>query len=260
MAIKNRRYGREARNGTASIATHQIKIGWNAAQDNARHSKPAKLPGFLLCRDTVGEDGRPEISYDLMRLYDVEPEAIQAALKAGQNGSADLLPRELNFVISANAVRVGDSWDFPNTLSENYACWDDTGLFCTGDGETAMRRRDDGTKMPLECVPVGQTGAKPVDFCTYSVDGACKPNVRLVVMLIEPGPDGLPQPLGRKFQNRFRLDTTSEAAGMDFAYVLGDAAERLNGRIQGITGTLRWSLRKRISKAGRFPEIGRAHV
>lgn len=254
MRIKKRRFGRNGESAYATGATHVIKIGFDARANGAAYPKPGKLPGFLICRDTLDGNNQLVVDYDCMHNIGEQytPDSIAQAKQAQLKSPEGLLPTELFFVLAYNAKPAGDSWDYPGTFAEGYECWRKNGLFCQGDGERATRRQDDGTRAVIPCVPVGIDDAPAASFCQESVSKECKAHSRLLLCLYFLGQDGRPEPLSKSlgWQARFRFDTSSEYCAPRVLAELDQAAGRLDGHISGITGALSFLKQKKRHAAG----------
>lgn len=243
--IGKRRYGRDNSVVASTNATHAIKIGYNAGEDGER-VKPGKLNGFLVFRDTLDARNKLVIDFNGMKRLGYSGEQIKQAMINGFKADPELLPQELHFVLMADAVNVDGQWVYPGIYSESYECYNKAGLFCHGDGTHATRKQDDGSKRQIPCVPYGAAGDDPEDavdpslYCEFSgPDKPCKAHSRLIVCLyyLEGGRPVLVCPeLG--YQARYRFDTSSEYMGMGVLEVLDPVADRVRGRLNGITGTL----------------------
>jgi hypothetical protein len=257
MRIKHRKYGREVQNGFSSGATHVIKIGFDRRRIGAKNPKhgdkypiPGKLPGFILCRDTVDKTGFPVIDFEAMKRLGVMPEQIEQAMRADDTAQG-LLPTTLNFLIMADAEITADgTWFYPGVFSEEYACWDKNGLFCIGNGDHAMRKQNDGTKKKIICNPVGKDGVPAHDLCQESCSKLCKAHTRVIVCLYYDGPDGKPVPVV-DWEARFRFDTTSEYCPIRISEVLDKAARKLGGRIALLRGTLSFAVQPKRTGEGK---------
>lgn len=254
--IARRKHGKGNSAIYACGATHVIKIGFDARKKGASHPFPGKLPGFLICRDSIGQDGQRVVDHGCMKNLGEQytPEAIAAAKKDQLKSPEGLLPTEVHFVLPYDAVLNGDSWDFPSTFAEAYETWDKGGLFCTGDGHKASRKQDGGNREIIDCVPAGSEGAKVKEFCPYSVKEqyGCKAHSRLLLCLFTRGADGKPIPLSDAlgWQARYRFDTSSENCGPNVVAELDKAAKRLEGRLSGITGSLSYMIQKKRYNKG----------
>ena len=246
--IVKRRLGRENASPYAIGSTHVIKIGFDARKADAGRAFPGKLPGFLIHHDTQ-DPASPGllVDWEIMDKLGVSPADVDKAKQLQLKAPRGILPTELHFVILHDAARVpGGAWDYPGTTSEIYECWGKMGLFCSGNGVRADRRQNDGTKANIECVPFGANGRKAEEFCEFSADKRCKCHSRLVLCLYQPGPDGRPVFLSRLGSAAtFRLDTGSEPNSQRFLAELDRAAEKLDGRIQGLTGVITYHVRRK---------------
>src|SRR5690606_38352721 len=125
--------------------------------------------------------------------------------------------------------------------------------FCCGNGDKAVRKQKDGTRKTIECVPMGKEGAPAEKFCPYSVPKMvtgkngkeykvtdCKGHARLTLCLYIEGDDGKPEPLCRElgWNARFRFDTSSGYSPMRILAELDAAANRCDGEIHLIRGSL----------------------
>jgi hypothetical protein len=254
MRIIHRKYGRDGQSTYATGATHVIKIGFDARKPGADRPVPGKLAGFLLCRDALDSSNNLIVDEEAMLALgkDYTAANITKAKQQGLKAEQGLLPNVLNFVIAHDAVKTPGGWSYQGTFGEAYDCWSKSGLFCSGNGDKAMRRQNDGTRKEIICNPAGKDGVAADDFCKESVGKACKAHSRLVLCLFADGADGKPQPLSKAlgWQARFRFDTSSEYNPIRIIQELDQAAERLNGRIAGITGTLTFQLQRKRYEGG----------
>ncbi|NQU43204.1 hypothetical protein HQ520_07950 [bacterium] len=254
--IQKRKHGRTSDSLHASSATHVIKIGFDMRKPGDARPVPGKLRGFLLCRDSLGQDNNLQIDLDAMQTLGVGEQQIAQA-KAGQLKAAPgLLPTELNFVLVHDAIRApGGTWEYPGTFGESYECWNKAGLFCFGDGVVAQRRQDDRTRAKIDCVPVGREDTEAKEFCKQSVGKECKAHSRLILCLFSADADNRPQPLSKAlgWQARYRFDTSSEYNPMRILADLDAAADRCNGKLHGLTGTLNCNLQKKRYEGGVAP-------
>jgi hypothetical protein len=250
--IRNRKYGRKADSSFGGSASHILKIGWDIRARGAERPQPQRLAGFIVCRNSIDPDGGLVIDMKAMRrLGDYTPEGITAAIKAGVKAPANLLPHSIAVLIPNDAVRDADgAWTFPSVLAEEYACFDRSGLFCSGNGQEAERRQADHTRRKLACNPVGKSGVEPKDFCEFSVKKLCHAHSRLTVIALYTAADGNLHPLADIADARFRLDTASEYGAMRMTEALSLAAERLNGKIAGLTGTLTVGIERKRHEGG----------
>lgn len=249
MRILHRRFGRDGKSPHATGATGVIKIGFDARGRGDNRPKPGKLAGFLLCKDAI--DGENNLMVDnaaMLALGAYDAATIAKAKSAGIKG-VGLLPTALNFVIVHEAMReVGsDGWQYPGTFEESYECWNGLGLFCAGDGSKARRKQDDQTRKEVECVPVGREDHEAIEFCPYSVKKECKAHSRLILCLFTVDENGRPQPVNKSlgWNARYRFDTSSEYNAQRVLHELDMAAERLNGHIANITGTLVFAVQRK---------------
>lgn len=263
--IKERRYGRTGDTPLAMSATGRIKIGFDKKgtdldhrKKGREHSLPGKLPGFLLCRDSIGPDGNLVVDDQAMKMLGVTASAIKAAKAKELKADPGILPTALRFVIINNAIATADGWTYPSTYGEEFECWSKGGLYCHGDGEKAMRKQGDGTRLEIECVPIGREGKEASEFCEYSGDKRCKPISRLVLCLYAIGEDGQTLPLDARLGStgRWRFDTSSEYIAIGFVGMLDNAAARLKGNLSGLTGTLNYNIKSRRTGNEEHP-VGR---
>jgi len=263
MRVINRKFGRDGSSPYATGASHAVKIGYDKrefltgkALADAKHPLPGKLAGFLICRDSIDAAGRLVVDHVAMQKIGEQytPEAIAKAKKMELKAPEGLLPTVLHFVIGENAVRLGETWSFPGTVSEAYECWTGEGKYCSGDGERAKRKQGNGAQVEIDCVPVGRAGADPSTFCQHSVKKACHGHSRLTLCLFEPNDKGEPEPLSESlgFTARFRFDTSSEYGAMGFFQALDRAADRVQGYLLRLTGTLSFSIKRRRTGDAKF--------
>lgn len=249
MRIKYRKFGRTGQSTYSSNATHVIKIGFDARSPKDERPKPGKLNGFLICRDSLDASNNLVVDFDAMQALGIQysPDMIGKAKAQQMKAPAGILPTELHFVLTHDAQRVPGGWEFPGTFSEAYECWQKSGLFCEGDGHAAKRKQNDGTRKEIECVPMGKEGAEAEKFCPYSVDKSCKGHSRLILCLFVEDAQGKPQPLSKAlgWQARYRFDTSSGYNPIRIVNELDQAAERLQGHLAGITGTLTYQLQRK---------------
>lgn len=255
--VTNRRFGRNNDVVASSGATHIIKIGFKN-----QNNWPDKTNGFYIAIDALDNNGEAYIDYDAMEILGYDPKTIDRAIQAGFKGEDGALPRVLHFILMNDARRENGAWNFGEIFNDSFECYptarqvnpncDDKtpapGLWCHGNGETAMRKQPDGTKIRIECVPFGRQGSAADDFCPFSgPDRPCKTHLRIIVCLYVKKSDGskaLVSPnLG--MQARFRVDSTSDYCAMQATRQLTMGAERLDGRLNGITGTLMFQKRRR---------------
>jgi hypothetical protein len=245
-----RRYGRDSSVVAATVSTHLIRIGWNIGTDGKK--QPAKLAGFLICHDSLGEGNKPVIDYDAMARLGCSPEQVADALKRHWN--ADGLPQSLRFVLMQDGqIDEDGGYLYPGIIAESYEHYTAAGLFCYGDGVSCSRKQIDGTRKTLPCVPYGRRDSTPESFCQWSGPGKpCKLHYRLSVCLLCD--DGTPLSPELGMQARARLDSTSEYGAMGALDALDAAAPRLaldrRVLLSGITGTLTFSKRNRRKESG----------
>jgi len=256
MRVINRKFGRDGSSPYATGASHVIKIGFDKRKAGATHPSPGKFPGFVICRDSLDGQGNLVVDHAAMQMLGIQytAEAIEKAKKGELKAPEGLLPTVLHFVIMQSAVRLGDQWSFPGTVNEAYECWTKEGKYCSGDGERAKRKQGNGAQAEIDCVPVGRAGADPAAFCQYSANKTCRSHSRLVLCLFEPNEKGEPEPLSDSlgFTARFRFDTTSEYGAMGFFEALDRAADRVQGYLLRLTGTLSYSIKRRRTGDANF--------
>lgn len=260
--VKNRRrWDRNSADIHNASTSHVIKAGWKAKSGKY----PIKLPGLLLCKEAVGSDGRNVVDLAAMKRLGFTAAQIKEAIDNGEKAAANSLPTEITVRIAHHAKWSGDEesgyWTFPGTFDESYQCWKKDGLFCHGDGHMAQRTQKDGTKSRIDCIPVGVGNADPEDYCPISVAGDCKPKGRLIVRPcifreaterdIERGTPSWDriEPL-LETGGLARLDTGSDRSLMGIGEVLAEAADRLRGKLAGLSGTLSVRLQRRRTKEG----------
>ncbi len=263
MLIKKRRYGRNEKPVAATGATHIIKIGFNAAQKQGE-IQPGKLNGFVIYRDALDNNNQFLIDFQAMARLGYTAEQIQQAKQQGFKADLSLLPQELHFVIMADAKPTDNGFLYPGTFEESYECYNKIGLFCSGNGDTASRKLDDGSKRQIPCNPFGKLDIDPSEFCEYSGPGkACKSHYRLILCLLfrDPATNQM-RPLVPELgmQAKYRFDSSSEYGAMGILDELDRAAERLNGRINGITGTISFQKKGRRTGNEKFSKSIVGHV
>ncbi len=254
---------RTNRRGVTRGYTHLIKIGWDLRATSrprnaeGKYPQPTRLPGFVIARNSVGPSGFGfDIAYDIMEKLGFSKEQIGNALVSDMR-SIGLLPATLHFVLKGNATRDPDGdWEYPGTFTEARQCitTECPGIFCSGDGATARRAQPDRSTKEIPCNPVGKDGVDPKDYCSYSVpdakgNKACKVATILMVQLIFKrgdtwGPIGLPSDV-------FAVKTGSKDADINFGSVLDAAANRLDGWITRLPGTLYFTVQRRNSATSR---------
>jgi len=244
---------RFARDKKASDGTtHRIQIGCKKKSRNGKDI-PAKLPGFLIHLDTLDENNKFVLDQEAMGFYGVTDEDIALAKSKGTKAPVGTLPTALHFYLPKNAERQPDgSWDFPGIFSAAYQCWEKDGLFCEGDGDQANRRQKDGTTKKVSCCPAGVEAVEGETYCPHSVEGKCKSHMRLIVTLSQGIKNGDPKPLSRAlgFDARYRFETSNDTSEIQMLSVLKSAAERTEGRIGWISGTLTYVVRGRRRAPG----------
>ena len=258
IAKGGRRYGRDNTVVAGLPSTHKIAIGFNAGVKG--EVKPGKTNGFLIFLDTLDKDNKLVVDYDAMARLGYGREMLAKAMAGGFAADESLLPKVLRFVLMADGVMdEAGQWAYPGTYAASYECYNKAGLWCAGDGANAVRKQDDGSKKLIECIPYGRDGAESETFCKYSgPDKPCKLHLRLTVCLYYYGQqeldgDGAALPGARPrlvspalgYQARYRFDTSSEYCDMGILEVLDSAANRVRGRLNGITGTLTFTKRGR---------------
>ncbi|MEQ8820489.1 MAG: hypothetical protein RLY93_09605 [Sumerlaeia bacterium] len=255
--IKRRRFKREKDSSYGASSSGVAKIGWDIRADGAARPKPQRLRGFIICHDSKDTTGKNNIiDWATMAALGYGDEAkVQAAIAQGIKADPDFLPTTLYFVLPSDAKRVASGWRFPGTYAEQFACWDGPikGLYCAGDGETAQRKdnsRGVTVTRTINCVPIGSTDNPDAPCCPLSAEGKCKPHARLVVCLIKPNGLGGYDALSRGGAVRHRIDTSSEYALMRIADALNDAADRLDGMIAGIPGSITVAIQNKRNPGG----------
>lgn len=266
MARRNkaRRYGRDDKRGVTGAATHVIKIGFNAAQSDDNNAKPGKLNGFCIYRDTLNAENKYPIDYALMERLGYSKNQVDQAHRQGFKADDSLLPGQLHCMLMADARRDehGD-WEYPGVFAESYECYNKQGLFCSGDGCTAHRKQNDGSKKLINCVPYGRSDADPATYCEFSGPGKpCKDHCRLTVCLLFLDADGRLRPLAPELgaQAIYRFDTSSEYGAMGMLEALDACADRVQGHINGLTGTLAFQRRARRTGGEKFSKSTVGHV
>lgn len=192
---------------------------------------------------------------------------VESHLELGMKAPANEIPTRVEFVLGAAAQRDEQGgWKFPGIYDESYVAMKVEGCkgeFCRGDGCTASRWQPDGTRRQIECNPVGKDGIEDASqFCKYSVpqdtgkvdrSGAkiytqtCLPVGTLKVVLGYRDASRKLVPLSRLANAAYELETRSENAQMRIASALINAANRLDGQIGGISGTLSFSIRNTMA-------------
>lgn len=262
MRIQNRRYGRENEVVASATATHIIKIGVNSGKSG--EVAPRKLNGFCIYRDALGDGNRPMVDYDAMASLGYKKDSVDAAIKGGFNADPALLPQMLHFMLMSDAKRGDGGWDYDGIYGESYESYGKLGLFCYGNGESAIRKQQDGTKARIECNPVGKTGCAAEDFCPFSAspDKLCKLHYRVNVLLYtmdEQGAIKLVSPL-LGAQARYRFDSTSEYGSGEVGKQLDAAADRVEGRLNQLTGIMLFNKRARRTGNDKFSKAIVGHV
>ena len=257
MRIKHRKWSRETGGSQALQATHIIKIGQMVKSKDGKDI-PGKLPGFLLCRDSLGADNHPVVDIEAMQRLGSDAAKIAKAKSAQLNSAPGLLPTDLSFVLTHDAAPGPDGWQYKGTYAEEFQCWNKDGLACHGDGVVAQRKQSDGTQKTLECVPVGRAETEAKEYCSFSSKKECKAHGRLILCLWIEGKDGKPEPLSKSlgWQARFRFDTSSDNFGPRVLSELDLAAERTNGSLHGITGILSFQKQKKRYQGERGGAVG----
>jgi hypothetical protein len=132
--------------------------------------------------------------------------------------------------------------------------------WCIGDGATAKRRMEDGAVREVPCQLIGNGDAATV--CPWSANGSCKAMTTLAVTLAVER-NGRLEPLTRIKGVRHRIETKSPHNGASFLRVLDTVADKLDGNIGGIDGTIRFSKVSTVySNAGKPSEtkVGRVTI
>lgn len=254
-----RRWGRGTDSRPRLRGRRIIKIGWKGKSRDGKEI-PVKLAGFLICFDSVdAKTGRLKIDYEAMRLLGYGPEQIQIGLEKHFNAPDGCLPDTLHFAYWNDAVKGRDGkWTYPKNLIESYQLWGKDGLKCHGDGCTAWRKQPDGTEKEIACVPHGKMGADPSTFCEFSGPGApknevCKDRPAFAACLIYFDENRRPRPLfpDLGMNGTAVLHTTSEHFGVDSFTEMDEAADRLNGNLCGINGTMTLIRKERRAADGK---------
>jgi hypothetical protein len=267
MRLKNRKYGRTEETVPGGSSTHIVKIGFDARNQGETFPRPGKYNGFVICRDRVGPDNNLIVDHAIMKRLDPtwqeaklgqaqKPEKEGGQLKAPDN----LLPKTLHFVLIGNAQKdKTGAWHYPRTFSESLEWWGKIGLCCIGNGDTAIRTdQETRVKKKIECVPVGRDGFDPKTFCPHSMPQGpkkvidCKSHSRLMLSLYFIGADGKPEPLCRElgWNGRFRFDTASGYNPLRILTELDAAADRCEGSIHLIRGTLSFGMQRKRYDGG----------
>jgi hypothetical protein len=204
-------------------------------------------------------------------------EAVKALIGLAKERERDLppgvLPQRIEFRLPSSATRSPDGkWAFNGVFDASLSAYKQDGCkgeFCRGDGVTASRWQPDSTRKTIPCIPWGADGAAEKDWCRYSMpkprldrDGkpemrngyavvdppACRPRGTAQVVLgyrVDVEVDGRYhaklQPLSRMADALFEVETTSADAIMHFQSTLLYAADQLDGRIAGLSGTLSYA-------------------
>lgn len=249
--IRQRRHGVTGDSVHAMQASHVIKIGFDSRAKGADRPGPGKLPGFLICRNSLDGEAKLIVDMACMSKLGYTAEQIQQAKKLQLSSPGGLLPTELHFVLANDAHKHNGVWQYGGTFAEEYESWAGMGLFCHGDGCTAKRRVSGGATIEIACIPHGREGTTPEQWCPISVEGKCKGRSRTVLSLYHPGARGAPEPLSDAFgwQARFRFDTSSETNAIRILAALDAAADRLQGNLHAIPGVFSFMInRKRTGK------------
>lgn len=264
MSIKNHRFGRETTSQASVVPSHIVKIGWDrryipgvtfkpSKPGAEKHKHPARLSGFVLCRDSKNEGGTYKIAYDCMEKLGVAKDAVHAGLAAGLRGTQ--LPVSLPILLLADAVRVGPRWEFPH-LKDSYMCRDRAGMpWCTGDGVEAKRKSDKvpGVLDRVSCDPIGSLQTQPASEgglghtpCEYSVNRVCGVTCSFIFAVIFRDPQtGRWCPITDSANSRWIVKTGSEWGAIAIKGELERAADVLNGRIAYLPGWLNVTVRER---------------
>lgn len=262
MRLKNRKYGRTEATVPGGSSTHIVKIGFDARNPGDTYPRPGKYNGFVICRDRVGPDNNLIVDHAIMKRLD--PTWTEAKLRQAQQQQLkapdNLLPKTLHFVLGGAAVKDEDGdWNYPRIFSETLEWWGKIGLCCIGNGRTATRtNQDDRTKSKIECVPTGREGFSPDKYCPHSLPQGpkkvvdCKSHSRLMLHLYIIGADGKPEPLCREvgWTARFRFDTASGYNPLRILAELDAAADRCEGKIHLIRGTLSFGMQRKRYEGG----------
>lgn len=198
----------------APTATNVIKLGWTVTKQKRDNSgtfdMPVRLPGFLVCINTVGRDGKFVIDEPVMKQLGYPIEKIRAVLADPEKAEVGTLPTDLLVVIGYDSVREGDTWSYPNTYAEEYSLYDKLGLKCKGDGVWANRRQDDGSRRKIACRVRGCNLGEGESHCEFSLKKECRPHGRLVVRLAMQDGHGGFKPLSGVANATWRIDTGSD--------------------------------------------------
>lgn len=265
MRILRRRYGHPVTSGRSVNATYLINLGFDRKRCKKYQSEqktknktesiypvPGKLNGFLLTRNSINGGGFYAIAYDEMEALGSTKAMIEEAMALQLKAPDNLLPHVLHFVLPRDAVREEDQWDHDGTFTEEYEDYTKEGLFCHGNGITASRMCPGGCgRFIIDCVPAGANDADPKDYCEYSVRKECKPKSRLSLNLFQIV-NGKPAPLVRElgYDALFLLETTAEFTAPRILGELDAAANRLDGRIARLTGSLSFTINARRTGGG----------
>ena len=204
-------------------------------------------------------------------------EAVKALIALAKERERELppgvLPQRIEFRLPSSATRRADGkWAFNGVFDASLSAYKQDGCkgeFCRGDGVTASRWQPDSTRKTIPCIPWGADGATEKDWCRYSMpkprldrDGkpemrngyavvdppACRPRGTAQVVLgyrvdveVEGRYHAKLQPLSRMADALFEVETTSADAIMHFQNTLVYAADQLDGRIAGLSGTLSYA-------------------
>lgn len=258
------------RRATRNRATHIIKTGWSTARGNGK--LPSRLNGFLIVRNTSGDNGNYLIAYDLMEELGYTRDMVDQAVADGVKARAGLLPKELKIWLTANAMPGEDGmWTYPRTFESRYQCWapkltpqeadeyDPVNMFCHGDGVTATRKLKEGGRIQVPCVPRLVDSDPGEIICPYSESGACKPKGTLTLRVLKPDAEKGFIPLGQPEFN-YEFSTTSDESIADIERDLDEAANACNGNIAFITGTIFHNLENTVKKTGEGVKVPRVRL
>lgn len=260
--IINRRDGKEQRR--AYTASHRIKIGMDVRPAGQKWPTPRKLNGFLIVRNSKNtEGGSYEPDYDAMEKLGYPKAQVDEAIRLGLTAKRGTLPSELSIILPSNAIFKDGQWQF-GFFDENYGCdvnekYEKDIGFCRGNGDTAIRQKADRTKDIIVCNPVGKIGVAAEHFCPFSAKSykknnskgeekeykaPCRNVVDLVVFVYGVNLEtARPFAISRLEGASFHFHSTSENSGIGISAPLIAAAERCDGNIGGVTGTLHFGLR-----------------
>lgn len=205
--------------------------------------------------------------------YDAVKRLIALAKERERDLPLGVLPQRIEFRLPSSATRLPNGkWTFNGVFDASLVAYKQEGCkgeFCRGDGYQAMRWQPDGTRRQIACVPWGAAGTSEKDWCRYSMprprlDRDGNPEMRNGYAIVDPPacrPRGVAQvvlgyrvnveiagqyyaklqPLSRMADALFEVETASADAIMHFQNALVYAADQLDGRIAGLSGTLTYS-------------------